>query len=227
MKHFLWCIWEGLTLVGLNCLGAGSVPAFDVDPTEGFHEFELQRTNGMYGWSFSIVEPVTVTTIGWYDDGLNGLFHSHQVGLWPGGLNTPGGDLIGTVTIPAGTNAPLDGVYRKMDLPAALTLAPGDYIVAGTHLDENQDFVYFINPYVLDPTPGDPRFRVGGPAIAFGNDFRRPDLFILAYGLELGPMLFVEPIPEPSGVCLALAGALGVWTTRARRSTMRSGHDYC
>jgi hypothetical protein len=205
-----------------NCTGAGT-PAIDINPVTqvsdsgvpgtwfGFDEFTL-LTNGMYGWTFGLTEASTVTGLAWYDQGLDGLSHEHQVGLWQyeaGSTNVNGipyrtnAPLLFSIIIPAGTNAPLEVVWRKVDLGSPVELGAGVYVIAGTHYTENPDVVEFVSGMLLS-LPGDPRMLVGVPA--FSNSglqlryydpnapiFRIPDNFILAPGVELGPNLFLLP----------------------------------
>ena len=130
----------------------------------------------MFGWTFVTFERVLVTGIGWYDDGHDGLFHSHQIGLWQD-LNAyiggEGGPSYGTsptnitmltsLTIPAGMAAPLDGPWRKIDLDVALTLEPGAYALAGTYEGQNEDIVRYSlaeDPGGRWKLPTDPRIEI-------------------------------------------------------------------
>jgi hypothetical protein len=116
---------------------AASVLAVDINPANGLDE-ETLVTNGMYGWTFGLTEPATVTGLAWYDQNPAGLSHAHEVGLW----QYPGRETNGywastnsipllSLTIPAGTNATVTwqsvaGVSyfleRSADLAAPFTL---------------------------------------------------------------------------------------------------------
>ena len=119
--------------------------------------------------------------------------------------------------------APLDGSWRRFDFNVALTLEPGGYEIAGSHYSETADVVNYFKdspPEVGRTLPTDPRLEVGSPALdsRFGSQvptFHQPQDFILVYGVELGPMLFIEAIPEPSTVAL-WAGGLGFWLLARR-----------
>jgi len=62
--------------------------------------------------------PVTVTALGYEDRNRDGLNGAHQVGIWDSN-----GSLVASVTVPAGTNAVLEGAWRYMalDTPVALS----------------------------------------------------------------------------------------------------------
>ena len=118
MKAMLsFSIVSSLIFLRYACPGAGSVPAFSLnEPAYRGTEDSLWSTNsGMYGWTFEVLQPVTVTGLGWYDNnGGDGLFHPHQIGIWPGGLYSHHvtNILLGSITIPAGTVAPLESPNR-------------------------------------------------------------------------------------------------------------------
>ena len=99
----------------------------------------------------------------------DGLFHSHEVGLWRGAsLYWTWSELLNRVTIPSGTAAELDWRYRKLDLAASLTLEPGYYLLAGTYEWNQEDVVQFI--HALDPPlQKDPRLEFGGPMFPVGG----------------------------------------------------------
>ena len=189
----------------------------------------------MIGWTFYLTQPVVLTGLGWYDDGLDGLADPHQIGIWKdqsGRTDGPYMDLLNaantsalvlSATIPVGTAAPLDGSWRRLDFNVALTLEPGGYEIAGRNYAETADVVNYFKdspPEVGRTLPADPRLEVGAPAadLRFGSEvptFHQPQDFWLVYGVELGPMLFIEAIPEPSTVLL-LAGGLGFWLLARR-----------
>ena len=80
------------------------------------------------GWEFSVVEPVTLTHLTWFDQDQDGLSTSHRVGLWD-----PNGQLVISATIPIGTSSILDGIWRTINVQD-LTLSVGSgYIIGGTN----------------------------------------------------------------------------------------------
>ncbi len=217
-------------MVGWQACGAVPVPAIDLDPaTLTLNEFALQGTNGMYGWSFFLKQPMTVTGIGWYDEGRDGLAHPHEVGIWQdrsGVMRLPYIDqstsvLLQTTTVPAGVGAPLDGPWRRVDFNVALTLQPGGYEIADTYQDNPEDVVKFALDRgatlgLTNSLPTDPRMLTGLAYYSRGGAFQAPALDFLVAGVELGPMLFIEPIPEPPSLALGLAGLAMLMLRRVR-----------
>ena len=60
--------------------GAESVPAVDLNPAvAGSPEASY---DGMIGWTFYLTQPVVLHGLCLDDDGLDGLAHPHQIGIW-------------------------------------------------------------------------------------------------------------------------------------------------
>eukprot|EP00978_Attheya_sp_CCMP212_P008312 scaffold19555_cov26-Attheya_sp.AAC.1 len=110
----------------------GDVHAIGYDGTGSRSRCFIQQTlTFMLGWKFDITSPsgIYVTAMSWYDEGLNGLEVEHDVAIWD-----PSGNIIAdtTVTIPEGTDATLDDVWRTVAISPPVLLTQGDgYIVAG------------------------------------------------------------------------------------------------
>lgn len=178
----------------------------------------------MVGWDFSLLQPITVTQVGWYDDGENGLSRDFQVGLW--GSTQLLGDPDSGLIIPAGTNAALNGSWRVVDLSTPLDLQPGYYTLGGLDSVTTPDVIkYFLTtnfPGESDPTLTGSRLTIGG--FFYGGitqvfeppGFHRPTIRYLTYGLEMGPMLFFN-VPEPGTGLLVMTGLLGIAARSKRR----------
>lgn len=165
------------------------------------------------GWRFLTAAPITITALGFYDQGGDGLTDSHQVAIW-----TSAGALQGSVTVPAGTVGTLDNGFRFA--PASFSLAAGDYVVAGdkpsgsdlhlgTVLAGNTTLApgitYLQNRYGFD----------GGafsfPAQTFGGQER---------GYFGGNFQFDAAVPEPATWSFLLIGAIAMFlgSRRSRRA---------
>ena len=120
------------------------------------------------------------------------------------------------IVIPEGIAADLDGVWRKVALPVGpILLQPGGYALGGLDDTNSTDAIR----YVLDDLatyemgnslPADPRIQIGAPGHSDLTGFQAPSMFFLVGGVELGPMLFIEPIPEPCAGILMLLACIGV-----------------
>jgi hypothetical protein len=207
------------------------VDASMIAPPGFYRGFDEDHANGMLGYTFTLLEPTTVTQVGWYDEGQDGLSRSFHVGLWqdlteffnPSSVPTQ----LLNVTIPAGTNASLNGVWRVVNLPSALTLPAGDYELGGLDTSTTTDVAKYViigSGQTTDPVLTGSQLSIGSffyADIASSPTFGpvNSNNFYLAYGLELGPMLFTAA-PEPGAIVLLGLGALGLLKfPRRRRSS--------
>ena len=76
------------------------------------------------GWAFSSTT-ISVSALGYYAAGANGLSNSHTVGIY-----TSTGTLLRSTTVPSGTTGTLTSNYRMTSV-TPLILGPGNYVVAG------------------------------------------------------------------------------------------------
>jgi hypothetical protein len=214
--------------LALACARADdSTPLVQPSPSASITPGGALGTNtGMYGWNFWLLKPVVVTGVGWYDVGRDGLVSSHEVGLWTGSLYNYT-SLVFSATVPAGTAAPLEGDWRKVNFNVSLTLEPGFYVVGGTFHGNGDDTAEFADGLTVDPRvfTSSTDARTIAPFFAIGGGFRAPYTGALVYGAELGPTLFVEPIPEAPPFTLFALG-LFAWLARRLRGPVRrcQGH---
>ena len=225
-------------LLGLSPLASGATAVVDL-PASYFSSnrpFNEAHGNGMIGWTFTVTSAITITQVGWYDDGGNGLSRDFQVGLWQAPVGGWGSaneaiPLLGDdgIVIPAGTGTSYNGLYRYIDLAGALTLQPGSYQIGGLDSSTTTDPIkYFWSESVPSGPDGNSQ-EYNLPGVTYGAFFytaqtsadpgfraAKGSEFYLASGLELGPMLFA--IPEPSAMLLAGAGVLFLLPRRRARS---------
>jgi hypothetical protein len=102
-----------------------AVPAIQFNEATGGNG---TNANQSVGWQFNVLAPITVTGLGWFDQGGDGLGHEHTVGIWG-----PGGALLTSILVPTGVAASLDGQYRTVPI-APLLLSVGDGYIVSVHL---------------------------------------------------------------------------------------------
>lgn len=207
-----------------NCDAATSL--FDI-PSSYWGTHSEAHGNGMVGYVFRLEQAVTVTQLGWYDAQGDGLSRAFQVGLWKSltGFNFSPASLIGNantgISIPSGTTAALNGVWRMIDLPSPLMLEPGFYQIGGLDTAATTDpIVYISQNFSYEMLANSnawvgPFFYSATTSSAPGFHVTDSNHFYLASGLELGPMLFI--IPEPPGACLSVVGVGGLLLRRRRK----------
>jgi VPDSG-CTERM motif len=76
------------------------------------------------GWAFSLSAPVTVTQLGVWDQGGDGLTREHQVTIW----DSTGTLILAQTTVPSGMGATLDSGFRYVSI-GSVVLAAGNYTI--------------------------------------------------------------------------------------------------
>ncbi len=154
-----------------------------------------------FGWSFRVINPVTIDQLGLWDAGADGLgVASSQVGLW-----TSAGVLLASATVTNGSeqvaSASADGEWLFEDI-ATLTLLPGSYVIGSV-------FIAAV-----------PLAQIGAPFttvadIALTGGVQGPNNAGLAFPDAsfptpiFGPtMRLADAVPEPAGIALVGLGLL-------------------
>lgn len=154
------------------------------------------------GWVLHLNTEVTLTKLGVYDAGENGLSEAHQVGLW-----TTAGTLLADGTVSSGTGGALFGKYRYVDVPE-VDLPIGDYVVGAQYISGTADlfeqqstltthsFVEYIR-----------RAGVSSPVLVFPTIIAGPG------SGNFATSNFQFTVPEPSSMVLGLLAGVGllVW----------------
>ena len=118
---------RSIALTGLLYSSAAAVPLTAVEILNSAPA-NLSTSLNVRGFSFTLTEQVSVTSLGWLDVGRDGLAADHQIGIW-----TSTGSLLLTGSVASGTVNPLDGDFRYTStLTGVTSLAAGDYVIAGS-----------------------------------------------------------------------------------------------
>lgn len=182
--------------------------AVDADPF-GPATFIL-NTGRTGGWRFTVDAPLQVTHIGLYDWGADGFQGSYPIGMWD-----ESGTLLNTITMPAGSAAPLLDGFRYLDAPGpSVILSPGQTYTIG----------YFASAIFpadrMLHEPGShafhPLVHQVGTAVATNGAFPQMMMPTVQFTENwLGPGFQFEVVPSPAS-WLALT-LLGLRTFRRRR----------
>ena len=188
-----------LTSFPLNTVSAAGVFSF----TGGVVGSGAISDTYTIGYGFNVNSAVSVTEIGWYDVGGDGLGAAHDVGIWDGI-----GNLLFSTTVPSGSGTTLDDGFRYTSgsLLLPFLLNPGDYVIGGTGAT-------IMDGYVARATVTDNDGRITyttarlneGSALAFPDKVNSVDA-----GGYFGPNMKVDPVPIPPAIWLFVSGLLGI-----------------
>jgi hypothetical protein len=133
-----FCIATMIFLVGTvlseSTAVGDPIPLFDF--TGGSIHGAVGGANATVGYSFTLTSPVTVTGLGFFDVGADGLIRPHAIGLW-----TDSGVLLASAVVNSSSmlvpSSSSFGEWRVAGLlpSSSLTLAVGTYRVAAGYLD--------------------------------------------------------------------------------------------
>lgn len=219
-----------MTAIVLGCVADRVSASFLVTFSGPQPSFEIGSSGLVTGFEFTPQVNITVNSLGWNDlgstpnSGPDGFLAPHLVGIY----RLSDHALLTSVTLPAGTAAPLtDGFFRYGDV-APLTLTAGTtYVLAGTTNG------YVGNSSVNEPTQNrtlgsealiNPSFTTGAWREGLTNNpsaLEFPSFVLVANPsvLAFGPNLQFSVVPEPSSLCLMGLGASALLACVARRST--------
>ncbi len=98
------------------------------------------------GYSFLVNSSITVTGLGVFDAGSDGLNVSHDVGLWDAA-----GNLLASTTVAAGTVAPLNGFYRMATISGVGLTAGNVYYVGSVNGIDNDGWMQDPSTLIAAP----------------------------------------------------------------------------
>jgi len=159
------------------------------------------------GWSFLVNFSLTVSDLGVFDNGSDGLATSHAVGLWDSS-----GTLLDSVVVPSSTGGTLISGFRYAPLGSLLVLDAGSEYTIGA-ISNQADFFLFDATVVADPritiTGGFDSLPTVSGVLMFPTS-NRP------LGVGANFIFDSVPVPEPATLFLLAAGLIAGAAFRKR-----------
>jgi hypothetical protein len=205
----------GILLVISSGLVVQSVFAEPLYTFSGVNKTYTNDIPATLGYTFSVNSNFDVTSLGWFDECLDGFQNDHYVALF----NQETGQLLTSTTLSAGNAAALDGSFRYQSI-APITLTPGTtYLLAGTTGAEDS---YTENDDVCDFAVN-PNFNIPANEALFADNtgssgFVYPTSHFADYVAYAGPNLEGSDAPEPASLVLLSAGMAGLLLLRRRHA---------
>ncbi|HEY8231213.1 MAG TPA: DUF4082 domain-containing protein [Vicinamibacteria bacterium] len=167
------------------------------------------------GWGFDLTQSITVTSLGYWDEGGDGFGENHEVGIWAADQTL----LASTTVTNASPNVVAStsgfGSWHFQPLASGLQLDAGTYFIGGTHTGPDQ-FRTLVSDIALGP--GIVNFVSG--RFEFGGSLQFPAQTESSAFSLYGPNFEYEAdaVPEPTTLGLLGLGVMGLAKARRRKA---------
>ncbi len=162
------------------------------------------------GYSFMVNSPITVTGLGVFDAGSDGLNVSHDVGLWDSS-----GNLLTWTTVPAGTVAPLNGYYRMEAISGVSLTAGSVYYVGSVNGIDNDGWLQDPSTLIAAPeiTYLSRQYEFSNGSLVFPDLAGSGTTGYFGGNFEFGG----SSVPEPSSLLMLGSGVLAAASAFRRK----------
>jgi hypothetical protein len=203
MKNITTALFVLNLIIMSGTSSAGLMSA--VDPVSPSAESSC-NLNFTCGWSFTVDASIDVLALGQWDEGLDGLNGSADVGLW-----LDDGTLLVSATVPTGSTGTLVGDHRYTSITALTLMTSTLYVIGSAYTGGQSDNLASTEFHpLINPFSG--REAGGGtsPDLQFPN-FQDTRLFS-------GPsFLFERSVPVPATLALFGLGLAGLGWSRRKK----------
>ena len=170
----------------------------------------------IFGYEFTLTNPLNVAALGIWDQGNHTLVESHQVGLWTNSGALLASTTVDSASLPAASANP-DGQWLFTNI-SPITLPAGTYRLGAFYPSLADTFLAFG---VSITTAAGVTF--GGEALTISGSFGFPDRVfpanVAVFGPNISTVALASPVPEPSSLItfatgLAVLLAISGWVRR-------------
>jgi hypothetical protein len=221
-----------LTVVILLVVGAGRASGAPILDFTGGALF-FSAGNIAFGWEFRTASPITVDSLGFWDEGGNGLVNSHQVRLWSGdGSSLLASTTITNASMPVSSTSP-DGRWLFNNI-SPVVLPIGDYVVGASFVPGSPNPECTLEDCIREETSLTTTLtgvtfiepRNGGGGLSF-PDTPAPGVVHGYFGPNLQATVVA---PEPGTLILLISGlillvCLRPQAVRPTKTRRLSGHE--
>lgn len=160
--------------------------------------------NSTYGWRFTVDEgsSLSLTDLGFFDSGGNGLDDSYRIGIWDSG-----GNLLADATVPDGVGGTLSGSFRYVSIDP-ITLNAGESYTLGAWTSGGDDSA--VTDLTITGSNSETiasQIDYLGHAYSPGG-FQVPGAYSTSGFGNFGPNAIVTAVPEPHEYALIFAAGL-------------------
>ena len=175
------------------------------NPAGTYYAYPADST---YGWRFTVGNtPITVSRLGHFDAGLDGLLDAHQIGIWD-----TAGTLVAQATVPAGTGGDLIGAYRFSLVPDTTLSANATYLIGAYYPQQSDTAIAFDAPQTYAT-----EISYLGASYFATSGFGPPGSSYSGTHGVFGPNFQFTAIPEPEHFAILIGAGLVVFFVVRRR----------
>ena len=207
MKKFIYGVFLPLLVLVNSTTQAAPILSLGEHGTSNNHSGLY-----VYGWQFDALEDMTISMLGLYDQGGDGLLQSHEVGVWDAN-----GTLLTSLETEAGENGLLIGNFRYFDIVPLNLQKDMRYVLGATSW--SQDY-YAFNVSDFDTDDGirylSPVHRFSGGELEFPTGSGNSSIF----NINLFRTEAVD-LPEPQSMFMLVMG-LGIMLMLRRKRAIKS-----
>ncbi len=209
-------------LVGIGCTMAGqhaSAETMAIQDWSGNMGYTTQYKGVTAGYEFTVgTDPITVTKLGFFDYGADGLSESHDVGIWEVGNSTA------LVTVTVTTTSSLEGPtiagagqFRFVELSSTVELSANTNYRIGAYFSSVHNDAWVQSNGTASQTVAS-EIAYSAPRYIYGSGLSYPDQVGPRTVGYLGPNFQFVPEPGTFSLLLSMGAVALVVLVRRRRS---------